>query len=184
MKRSLGAEIATGTVEKPIDSVVKLEKKILDSIPDADSDQDLAIFSTDAQLNLYRKSNTIICDGLFKYRPQESYQIYRIFGFVEHSHCILLITVIMRGNDRKMYEKMWEKVDDRQTKVQRRVRALKKYQLESIDLESKFYYRVHELEKEFQPLFNAINLNSIGEHEPADKECDVPLIQNLDEDEL
>uniref|UniRef100_A0A915DJE2 Uncharacterized protein n=1 Tax=Ditylenchus dipsaci TaxID=166011 RepID=A0A915DJE2_9BILA len=79
-------------------------------------------------------------------------------------------------------------VDDRQTEVQRRVRALKKYQLESIDLESKFYHRVHELEKENQPLFNAINLKReavvVGEHEPADEECDVPLIRNLDEDEL
>uniref|UniRef100_A0A915DBQ2 Uncharacterized protein n=1 Tax=Ditylenchus dipsaci TaxID=166011 RepID=A0A915DBQ2_9BILA len=78
--------------------------------------------------------------------------------------------------------------DDRQTEVQRRVRALKKYQLESIDLESKFYHRVHELKKENQPLFNAINLKReavvVGEHEPADEECDVPLIRNLDEDEL
>uniref|UniRef100_A0A915CPD5 Uncharacterized protein n=1 Tax=Ditylenchus dipsaci TaxID=166011 RepID=A0A915CPD5_9BILA len=37
-------------------------------------------------------------------------------------------------------------------------------------------------------MFNAINLKRkavvIGDHEPADEECDAPLIHNLDEDEL
>lgn len=40
--------------------------------------------------------------------------------------------------------------------VQKRVCALKQYQLEAINLEGKFYERVHELEKEFEPLFAAI----------------------------
>ncbi|KAI1716609.1 nucleosome assembly protein (NAP) domain-containing protein [Ditylenchus destructor] len=72
--------------------------------------------------------------------------------------------------------------------VQRRVRALKKFQLESITLESEFYKRVHELEKEFQPMFDAINVKRkavvTGEHEPTDAECDVPLVHGLGEEEL
>lgn len=40
--------------------------------------------------------------------------------------------------------------------VQRRISALKKNQLEIIDLEYKFYSRIHEIEAEFQPLFNAV----------------------------
>jgi len=67
--------------------------------------------------------------------------------------------------------------------VLRRVRALKKYQLESIGIESKFYQRVHELEKEFQPLFENVNTKRkaviLGEYEPGENECDVPLIYGL-----
>uniref|UniRef100_A0A915E1E0 Nucleosome assembly protein n=1 Tax=Ditylenchus dipsaci TaxID=166011 RepID=A0A915E1E0_9BILA len=59
--------------------------------------------------------------------------------------------------------------------VQRRVRALKKYQLESIDLESKFYHRVHELEKEFQPMFNAINLKRKAVDELQKLENNAPV---------
>lgn len=41
--------------------------------------------------------------------------------------------------------------------VLRRLRALKKHQLEAVELESNFYEKVHALEKEFQPLFAQIN---------------------------
>jgi hypothetical protein len=41
--------------------------------------------------------------------------------------------------------------------VLRRVKALKKLQVEEIDLESKFHVRLNELEKVFQPLFQRIN---------------------------
>jgi len=72
--------------------------------------------------------------------------------------------------------------------VLRRVRALKKYQLESIGIESKFYQRVHELEKEFQPLFDNVNSKRksiiLGEYEPGENECDVPLIYGLTAEQL
>jgi len=42
--------------------------------------------------------------------------------------------------------------------VLRRVKALKKLQVEEIGLESKFHARLNQLEKEFQPLFQSINL--------------------------
>lgn len=45
---------------------------------------------------------------------------------------------------------------DSSIEVQRRISALKKYQLESIQLESQFYTRVHQLESEFEPLFNSV----------------------------
>ena len=41
--------------------------------------------------------------------------------------------------------------------VLRRVKALKKLQVEEIDLESNFQVRLNELEREFQPLFQKIN---------------------------
>ncbi|KAI1726249.1 nucleosome assembly protein (NAP) domain-containing protein [Ditylenchus destructor] len=67
--------------------------------------------------------------------------------------------------------------------VMRRVRAVKKNQLEVIDLETKFNQRVHELNKEFEPLFNTAFMKRkalvMGEHEPSDNECDVPLIHAL-----
>lgn len=40
--------------------------------------------------------------------------------------------------------------------VQRRIRALKKNQLELLELESKFHEKVHALEMEFDPLFKQI----------------------------
>lgn len=40
--------------------------------------------------------------------------------------------------------------------ILRRIRALKKNQLEALELESKFYEKVHVLEMEFDPLFKQI----------------------------
>lgn len=64
--------------------------------------------------------------------------------------------------------------------VRKRVCALKKLQMESVKVESKFYERVHLLEKEFQPLFDEINKRRAaiisGQYEPTESECNVPLI--------
>jgi nucleosome assembly protein 1-like 1 len=72
--------------------------------------------------------------------------------------------------------------------VQKRISALKKYQLENIQLESKFYQRVHELEKEYQPLFDAINAKRAaivsGEYEPSESECTLPVIHGLSPENL
>ncbi|KAI1732729.1 nucleosome assembly protein (NAP) domain-containing protein [Ditylenchus destructor] len=75
------------------------------------------------------------------------------------------------------------KVAELSRTVMRRVRAMKKNQLEVIDLEAKFNQRVHELNKEFEPLFHNAFMKRkalvVGEHEPSENECDVPLIHSL-----
>ncbi|KAI1729593.1 nucleosome assembly protein (NAP) domain-containing protein [Ditylenchus destructor] len=72
--------------------------------------------------------------------------------------------------------------------VMRRVRALKKNQLEIIDVNAKFSQRMHELIKEFEPLFDTAYQKRkaivVGEHEPKDSECDVPLIHGIEQEEL
>jgi len=74
------------------------------------------------------------------------------------------------------------------TAVLRRVRALKKNQLESINVEAAFYQRVHELEQEFQPLFDAVHAARkaivAGEREPGDEECQMPLLQDATPEDL
>lgn len=42
----------------------------------------IAIFSTKRQLKLLKNSLEWVADGTFKFSPQSTYQIYRIFGFV------------------------------------------------------------------------------------------------------
>ncbi|CAI5447190.1 unnamed protein product [Caenorhabditis angaria] len=70
--------------------------------------------------------------------------------------------------------------------VKRRVCALKKVQLASIDVEAKFYERVHALELEFEALFKPLNEQRkqivTGEKEPTDAECDVPLLHDTQPD--
>lgn len=72
--------------------------------------------------------------------------------------------------------------------VLRRVRALKKLQLESLEIEAQFYKEVHELELKFQPIFNEMNAKRFaitnGEYEPTDNEIDVPLIHGLAPEDL
>lgn len=72
--------------------------------------------------------------------------------------------------------------------VKRRVQALKKLQLEGVHLEAKFYERVHQLEKEFAPMFDALHAKRTkivtGEVEPTDEESNYPLIHGLTEEEL
>lgn len=64
--------------------------------------------------------------------------------------------------------------------VLRRIRALKKNQLEAIDIEAQYNQRIHELSKEFEPLFTNVFTKRqaiiTGAHEPKDDECDVPLL--------
>lgn len=68
--------------------------------------------------------------------------------------------------------------------VLRRVRALKKNQLELISVEAQFNQRVQELNKEFESLFNPLlekrKAIVAGEHEPADSECNEPILSDPD----
>nr|CAD2148353.1 unnamed protein product [Meloidogyne enterolobii] len=72
--------------------------------------------------------------------------------------------------------------------VIKRVRALKKLQLESLQVETQFYQKVYELEKQFQPLFDAVNAKRraivAGEHEPTDEEADTPLLHGVTQETL
>ncbi|KAL7079595.1 hypothetical protein ACQ4LE_001523 [Meloidogyne hapla] len=72
--------------------------------------------------------------------------------------------------------------------VIKRVRALKKLQLESLQIETEFYQKVYDLEKQFQPLFDAVNEKRraivVGEHEPADDEADIPLLHGVTQETL
>nr|CDJ98218.1 Nucleosome assembly protein (NAP) domain containing protein [Haemonchus contortus] len=72
--------------------------------------------------------------------------------------------------------------------VKKRVCALKKVQLDSIEVEAKFYDRVHQLEKEFEAEFNKLYEQRrkivAGEYEPTDEESKLPIIHGLEEDEI
>uniref|UniRef100_A0A0N5AFK3 Nucleosome assembly protein 1-like 1 n=1 Tax=Syphacia muris TaxID=451379 RepID=A0A0N5AFK3_9BILA len=72
--------------------------------------------------------------------------------------------------------------------VKRRIKALKKLQIEGIKLEAEFYEKVHELEIMFAPKFEKLHLDRkgivTGEHEPTDEEADCPILHNLTEEEL
>ncbi|KHJ77492.1 hypothetical protein OESDEN_22888, partial [Oesophagostomum dentatum] len=63
--------------------------------------------------------------------------------------------------------------------VKKRVCALKKVQLNSIEVEAKFYERVHQLEKEFENEFNKLYEQRrkivAGEYEPNDEESKLPI---------
>lgn len=62
--------------------------------------------------------------------------------------------------------------------VKRRLKALKKIQLESTKIEAKFYEEVHKLEckyhEMYKPLYEKRGKITKGEHEPNDDECDWP----------
>lgn len=68
--------------------------------------------------------------------------------------------------------------------VKRRVNALKKLQLETTNIETKFFKEVHDLECKYHrlyvPLYEKRNTIVNGEYEPADEECEW---QSDDEDE-
>lgn len=61
-------------------------------------------------------------------------------------------------------------------KVKRRLKALKKVQLETFNIEAKFFEEVHALEckyhKLYTPLFDTRNKIINGHYEPTDPECD------------
>jgi len=68
--------------------------------------------------------------------------------------------------------------------ILQRVKALKKIQLESLAVESKFYEKVHELEPLFDQIAEKRKAVVTGDIEPSVNECDVPLINELDQEEL
>ena len=62
--------------------------------------------------------------------------------------------------------------------VKRRLKALKKIQLESTKIEAKFYEEVHKLEckyhEMYQPLYQKRSKITKGEYEPNEDECQWP----------
>merc|ERR1711936_234528 len=72
------------------------------------------------------------------------------------------------------------------TPVKRRLKALKKIQLESTKIEAKFYEEVHKLECKYhelyQPLYQKRSTITKGEYEPNDDECQWPSDDEDDED--
>merc|ERR1719211_670871 len=70
--------------------------------------------------------------------------------------------------------------------VKRRLKALKKIQLESTKIEAKFYEEVHRLECKYheiyRPLYEQRSKITKGEYEPNDDECQWPSDDEDDED--
>ncbi|XP_075234179.1 nucleosome assembly protein 1 [Lycorma delicatula] len=70
--------------------------------------------------------------------------------------------------------------------VKRRIKALKKLQLETANIEAKFYQEVHELECKYHnmyyPLYEKRANIVTGVHEPNDDECEFPSDDEKDED--
>merc|ERR1712172_362333 len=70
--------------------------------------------------------------------------------------------------------------------VKRRLKALKKIQLESMKVEAKFYEEVHKLECKYHemylPLYEKRSKVTKGEHEPNDDECQWPSDDEDDEE--
>merc|ERR1712018_101492 len=72
--------------------------------------------------------------------------------------------------------------------VKRRLKALKKIQLESTKIEAKFYEEVHKLEckyhEMYQPLYQKRSTITKGEYEPNDDECNWPSDDDEEDEEL
>uniref|UniRef100_A0A8R1E2A9 Nucleosome assembly protein 1-like 1 n=1 Tax=Caenorhabditis japonica TaxID=281687 RepID=A0A8R1E2A9_CAEJA len=72
--------------------------------------------------------------------------------------------------------------------VKQRVCALKKLQTKSIQVESDFYKRVHELEIEFEAkfkgLFDERRAIVTGEKEPSPEDVNVPILEGLEAEQL
>ncbi|XP_076368600.1 nucleosome assembly protein 1-like 1 isoform X2 [Tachypleus tridentatus] len=72
--------------------------------------------------------------------------------------------------------------------VKRRIKALKKLQLECTRLEAKFYEEVHTLEYKYadlyMPFFEKRNEIINGKVEPTDEDCDFPSDSEKDDDEV
>merc|ERR1719234_1223783 len=62
--------------------------------------------------------------------------------------------------------------------VRRRIKALKKLQMESTKIEAKFYEEIHTLECKYHelytPLYAKRTLIASGEYEPNEEECEWP----------
>jgi len=72
-------------------------------------------------------------------------------------------------------------------KVKRRIKALKKLQMEATDLEAKFYEEVYALECKYHKLHSPLYAQRAqitdGKHEPTDTEAEFPLADTDTEDE-
>jgi len=72
--------------------------------------------------------------------------------------------------------------------VKRRLKSLKKLQLEATKIEAKFYEEVHDLEckyhKLYLPLYSKRTQITKGEYEPTEEECDFPSDSEDEEAEL
>merc|ERR1712242_614077 len=72
--------------------------------------------------------------------------------------------------------------------VKRRLKALKRIQLESTKIEAKFYEEVHKLEckyhEMYKPLYDQRAKITKGEYEPNEDECEWPSDDEEDEEEL
>jgi len=72
--------------------------------------------------------------------------------------------------------------------VKRRIKSLKKIQLEATKIEAQFYEEVHNLEckyhKLYLPLYSKRTQITKGEHEPTEEECDFPSDSEDEEAEL
>uniref|UniRef100_A0A1I8AFX2 Nucleosome assembly protein n=1 Tax=Steinernema glaseri TaxID=37863 RepID=A0A1I8AFX2_9BILA len=72
--------------------------------------------------------------------------------------------------------------------VRHRVRALKKLQLDALQLQVQFYNKVNEMEAEFAKCANAIHAKRAaivnGQYEPTAEEASLPLLHVLDKDAL
>jgi len=72
--------------------------------------------------------------------------------------------------------------------VKRRIKSLKKLQLEATKIEAKFYEEVHDLECKYHklhmPLLQKRTLITKGEYEPTEEECDFPSDSEDEEAEL
>jgi len=72
--------------------------------------------------------------------------------------------------------------------VKRRLKSLKKLQVESVKMEAKFYEEVHALELKYQqlylPLYTKRSQITKGEYEPTEEECDFPSDSEDEEAEL
>lgn len=70
--------------------------------------------------------------------------------------------------------------------VKRRLKALKKIQLDSLKIEARFYEEVHKLECKYQNIYQPLHEKrskiAMGEHEPNDDECQWPSDDEEDKD--
>merc|ERR1712013_549856 len=71
--------------------------------------------------------------------------------------------------------------------VRRRIKALKKLQMDATNIEAKFYEEIHASECKYHemytPLYDKRTLIASGEYEPTEEECDWPS-EDEDEEEL
>lgn len=71
--------------------------------------------------------------------------------------------------------------------VRQRIRALKKLQVQAVNIQTEFYKKVHELECQYRLQYDVINKQRAdivnGAYEPAENECDVELFHWMTEED-